>query len=387
MIIKRILSSLVGVALLLATAEFVYRFVHDKQTTDKYANDPLCVSDAVLGYRFRQGSVSPQGKSVNCINNVGFRGDDVDVIKPKNTYRIVCVGDSATNGVNVHNHETYPGILSEMFSRSQFKDNLKVEVINAGVPGYVTDHHAYLFERYLEISPDLFIFMLGMTDVQAILQRHEGWDTIRKRVAARNYNTFVEYLIQRSRLCSAIEAWLSEWIDELQLQAHEKKDLTPEIEQALILYSKNMQAMIDGCRARGISVFNINYPWNFTSSVGREDNFTPLKDTIKYWEFNLFWQAMPLLGQANASLAAKNNMVYLDPQPSVLKAKDRLLFYGKADFSHPSIQGNFIIATLVYKTLLKTVLRDKIVRECDGFEFAQLYLLGIPELPVNDMKQ
>lgn len=343
--------------------------------------DSFCQPDPVLGYRFCPGAVSPSGKDVNCINNVGFRGNDVVMPKPSGVFRILCIGDSTTNGVNVHNAETWPAILEAFLNCAVFRDNRRSEVINAGFPGYVSDQHRLRLEpEYLALQPDLVVVMLGFTDVSVILMPTEASDAVRS--IQRKTDWLPPGPENLLRQISSAYAWGSRWVREYvdlkRLRKTAKQDLSPEIQAALSTYAENMQAMTDGCKRAGIPVVIVNYPWNFTSRVGREDNFEHVKASIRPFEFNLYWQAMPLLEEQNIQLAWRNSLPLADVQPMVLQAKTPLPMYGQDDFSHPSVKGNFLIAATVYETLAKGLLADQLETRCDGLSLARTHLLGIP---------
>lgn len=367
-------------ACLFAT-ELAYRFIKGPIPSEADKLDSLCIPDKILGYRFRPGAVPPQGKEANCINNAGFRGDDIKVPKDKNTYRILCIGDSATNGVNVHNEETYPQILQYFLSHTKFNTDIKVEVVNAGIPGYISDHHRYLLEKkYLQLEPDLIISMMGVTDVTAILEANTAWDTIRHVTHAPNFLPApIENFLQKH---SSAYYWgshkLQDYLDLKRLEATGKNDLTPELEKALATYKTNYQNMINICKEHNIKTININYPWNFTSHVGREDNYNDLKKEIKYFEFNLYWQARPILSRINKEITTSNDIPNLDFQKLILDSKNRFIFFGDEDFTHPSIAGNFLIATQVYNYMMHNTLADKVLAPCDYIKPVYHYLLGIP---------
>jgi lysophospholipase L1-like esterase len=378
---KFYIISLALVVSFCAVVETTYRLTKGPVPDPNNNGDLFCIPDRILGYRFRPGAIAPQGKDVNCINNVGLRGDDIATPKRPNTYRILCVGDSSTNGVNVHNQETYPGILGAFLKHTKFNGNLNVEVVNAGVPGYLSDQHAYLLERkYFHLEPDLIVFMMGVTDVSVTLMPTETSDAIRgiRRDSRYLPSTLDDFLQKHSSAYYWGSKSLRDYLELKTLEKDEKKDLTKDIESELSIYKKNYQAMIDKCKEHGIAVLNVNFPWNFSARVGREDNYTPLKDEIKYFEFNLYWQAMPILAKANQDLANKNEIINVDIQPYVSRSKNRLVFFGSGDFSHPSIEGNFLIASKVYESIVNNILPDKVKATCDGIDLANEYLLGIP---------
>lgn len=88
------------------------------------------------------------------VNDKSFRGKDYS---PKNpgTYRILLLGDSYAFGFGVKENETFGAYLEQCLSH---KTNNKVEVLNAGVPGYGTvDQLNFLKLCGEEIKPDMII--------------------------------------------------------------------------------------------------------------------------------------------------------------------------------------------------------------------------------------
>ncbi len=96
-------------------------------------------------------------------NSVGIRGPEIVVPKPDGVLRIICLGDATVLGPDVEYEETFPYLLQRYL---QQRTEFKVEVINAGVPGYCpllgylqTVHHLIAME------PDLLIYNFDMSDV------------------------------------------------------------------------------------------------------------------------------------------------------------------------------------------------------------------------------
>ncbi len=101
-------------------------------------------------------------------NALGFRGDEIMTPKPEGVYRIVCLGGSTTYSSSVEDPaEAYPALL-QGFLRSAGRP--KVEVINAGVPGYSSLESLINLElRVLDLEPDLLIVQHAINDVHARL--------------------------------------------------------------------------------------------------------------------------------------------------------------------------------------------------------------------------
>lgn len=96
------------------------------------------------------------------INSLGLRDSSVETPKPRNTFRILILGDSMTFGAGVNEDRTYPEILGQLFIGDGKYHH--VEVINSGVPGYGTSQEYLLYKRLAEsVQPDLVIlgFFVG----------------------------------------------------------------------------------------------------------------------------------------------------------------------------------------------------------------------------------
>lgn len=78
-----------------------------------------------------RGYLPPDGKICYRINSSGIRGADVDVAKPPDVWRIVCLGDSFTFGEGVREEDTYPAKMESLLGGAM--PGRRTQVINAGV--------------------------------------------------------------------------------------------------------------------------------------------------------------------------------------------------------------------------------------------------------------
>ena len=97
------------------------------------------------------------------INMDGFRGNEIELKKAFDTYRIFVIGGSTTFGVGSSSNETsIPGYLQEYFSTMT---ELNVEVINAGIPSaFSNTEFNYIQNKILDYDPDLLIIYDGLND-------------------------------------------------------------------------------------------------------------------------------------------------------------------------------------------------------------------------------
>ncbi len=88
-------------------------------------------------------------------NSQGFRNAEFSAKPAPGTFRIVCLGDSITFGWGMDEKYSYPRVL-ERYLNSRPGAKTRVEVINAGVPGYDLEQITlYLTNKILSLKPHL----------------------------------------------------------------------------------------------------------------------------------------------------------------------------------------------------------------------------------------
>lgn len=104
------------------------------------------------------------------INRLGFRDGDYSFEKPKNTLRLLTLGDSLTFGLGVEGSESFPKILEGELNRNSGLDKF-YEVLNMGILGYGPVEY---LNTYLEVGrtfkPDILIvgFFLGNDSLDSL---------------------------------------------------------------------------------------------------------------------------------------------------------------------------------------------------------------------------
>lgn len=130
-------------------------------------------------------------------NELGTRGDLPPREKAPGTIRIVCLGDSTAFG----GHTTYPAQLEQVLKSCA--PDVRVEVINAGVPGWTTYQGTRLFQRDLmRWKPDIVTASFGfnnakrepdgVTDRQRATVANAGAARVVRRLKA---SRFVQWLV------------------------------------------------------------------------------------------------------------------------------------------------------------------------------------------------
>ncbi len=99
------------------------------------------------------------------VNSLGFRGKDYSLEKPKNTKRIVLLGDSFAFGAGAAEEVILPTQLENMLDQ-KYADT-HIQVLNLGVSDYNTDDQLALFqEKGIALEPDLVVLLYVMNDIE-----------------------------------------------------------------------------------------------------------------------------------------------------------------------------------------------------------------------------
>lgn len=150
-------------------------------------------------YRYFSDMVTPAGLSTN---RFGWRGPDLDVLKPPSTIRLAFLGASTT--VSAHafafSYPEYVGNWLNIWAESKGL-NLRFEILNTGREGIRSTDIAAIVEQELAIAaPDIAIYYEGSnqfqfrdllqgaeigppTDYQAV-QRTNGYSALARRLLA-----------------------------------------------------------------------------------------------------------------------------------------------------------------------------------------------------------
>jgi len=164
-------TSFVSIIVFLLLAEFVLSLVNpdlfyknqffplnrDIDFPGVYKKDPD------LFWRFHTGITTESRKFSYLdyhINSLGLRGPEIE---DSPGYRVIALGNSCTFGWGVAYRNTWPYLLLQALNE-RFPSK-KIEVINAGVPGYSSYQGKIYFARELiNLKPDMLLIMFGWND-------------------------------------------------------------------------------------------------------------------------------------------------------------------------------------------------------------------------------
>lgn len=95
-------------------------------------------------------------------NNYGFRDKDVQIPKPNDVFRIVCVGGSTTEEGNDLN-STYPNRMEQKLQEYFHTD--KIDAINCGICAIRSWGERIRINDYLQLQPDALVYYNAINDI------------------------------------------------------------------------------------------------------------------------------------------------------------------------------------------------------------------------------
>lgn len=253
---RQIALAVAGTLALLAPTEVAFRLSRTAQPMHRSEYHP------VLQTRLRPGDPTLP------VNEHGLRGGPVTLRKSAGVFRIVLMGDATVLAENVALANTAAERLASKLATAY--PARRIEVLNAGVPGYTSQHSLirYLFDLY-QFEPDLVILCHGVTD----LERSMSGDLRTDRPFQRDYshstgridNMVASYFrpVAAERSSAGVEI-----LDVLRRRLRPRPtlgdlDATP----SLPIYRRNLLAFVERMRIDGVQCVLCTQPFG-----GAEDS-------------------------------------------------------------------------------------------------------------------
>jgi lysophospholipase L1-like esterase len=102
-------------------------------------------------------------------NAFGLRGNEITIDKPKDTFRILTLGDSFTMGKGVEDDQTFSALMQDILNEKLGSCDARyerIEVLNGGVDSYAPILSSlYLTQALHVLGPDLVILNLDNSDL------------------------------------------------------------------------------------------------------------------------------------------------------------------------------------------------------------------------------
>jgi len=187
-------------------------------------------------------------------NRLGLRGNKEILPKQNDVYRIVCIGDSWTFGLNVPEVKSYPAYLEGFLKKSE--PGMKIEVVNAGMPGNRVEEMIRFLEKNIDIlTPDCIIFLGGVNGISADEKKDSWCNRDIKFYTSNKLGLF----LSRSYLYNVLSILVSSLSDIFKYP----EENSPSGRRA-ILYSADL---LDRLQKEGKTVILLNYPLPKASKV------------------------------------------------------------------------------------------------------------------------
>lgn len=249
---RQLLAPLGPVAGYVFDPQLGYRLEPDRQRTD------------ATGKRFRH-------------NHLGVRGPEISRVKPKGVRRILLLGDSTVYGPYVDETETSAAQLQQRLA--QGLDGARVQVVNAGVPGWTSrETRLNLLLHLAELSPDALVVMEGRNELFPELFRSYRSDYSHYRRIGYDYrrgNRIPRRLFRWSRAWMLLSTRHGERLgysslDERPPYAYVRWENLPDESQIAALarrpgilegFRRNLEADLDFASARGILAVLASIPF------------------------------------------------------------------------------------------------------------------------------
>jgi len=262
------------------------------------------------------------------VNSLHTRGEEFSKRKNPGVFRIVCIGDSSTYGAFINNDaDTYCKVLEKMLN-SVLNQNIRCEVINAGVPGYGTFQAlSYLQKIIVTWHPDLVTVYIGVNNDYNITRYFNIEPRIKQPLIMR-VNDFFEHSYAYDFLKSCFLKIKIYFVNKFD------KDFVFKYHQTSYELMKiHFLRMVNIAKGNGFKIVFLNYP---------------------VLEFNghLDYENLGHDSEANQAIAIaayEANVPFVDIIKPLQAAGGKALFF---DVVHPTVAGHKIIAQTIFETLL-----------------------------------
>jgi lysophospholipase L1-like esterase len=356
---KTLVFALIPVVLLLAGVETAIRVwgAHER-CHGSYEQSPLWSCDPILSFKLKTG-LEPAGQP---LNQAGFRGREFTP-KPAGVYRVLALGDSTTFGIVTENGFAYIETPYAERLEQRVAERVgpgKVEVLNAGVPGYNSFMGVMLLRGKLRgLHPDLITVRYGWNDF-LMSMGGDGGQAFREIENA--FLRSAEDLLLRT----AIYPYLRRLNRELKARGNPEHKPTPadiphewKPNVPLEYYKRNLRRIVELGRAQGAEVWLLTAPHAFLTDEnrGQYDKFPRTmsgKLLIAFSAIPSFDRMIEIhdaYAEATREIGRETGAPVID-MAAAYGAHAAEHLYNSTDVVHPTQLGHDLEAEVLYERLL-----------------------------------
>jgi len=303
------------------------------------------------------------------VDKEGFRGEETNIAKSPNTFRIIELGGSTVLSSLVPYEQSHARVLEKLLQQ-QFP-NKKIEVLNAADNGYTSEHSLiqYLF-KIKSYRPDLIIMWHGFNDLirscdsprytsgtyqedyshywgttsdmvywyfgqQPVLTFHSYAVELFLQIIKNNFYTDITSLLQKSK-------------PPFKYQGVSVKHF-PSIDS----YKRNLAEFAEILKKDNVPVIIGNQPFLFKEKMNQDEINAlegvaiPCEKDGSYPSITSFIDGLTLFNTATKEIANKEGLLFANLEQEVPKS----LIYFK-DFVHTTAKGDDRIAHTLYYSII-----------------------------------
>ena len=269
--------------------------------------------------------------------------------KPKDVYRIICLGGSTTEGSGSY---SYPDFLKEMLAKKY--PERKIEIINAGKYFYSTQHAIIQYLFYLkELDPDLIIFFEAANDlITSFTTPPFSSSPFRK-----DYGHFYGALA-RIVYPTKYEEFLSQFFY-ADLRRPKLKPMPFSDWKSQYSFRRNLETLIELTRREGIHLILSNQAYCISEKNDSDLHIVGylmafLVDNEHYADEKSWYNGMKLFNNITKETAEKFSISFVD-QVTPLQGRKELF----TDPFHVNQEGNELKARLFFEKIVQLKLLEK----------------------------
>ncbi len=311
------------------------------------------------------------------INSYGFRGEEIQKKKPKGTYRIFVLGGSTVLNRGTYFEKSAVRLLGKALRKRY--PNKKIEVVNAGVDAYTSEHSLIqYFFKIKDFSPDMIIMWHGMNDFIYSCSSHErshgvfqsDYSNMLSADASMVFDHFKPQPLISFKFLTYdffVKFLSDNWYSDLKnfnkknhpfegFYTKKTKDKQYDMKEypSLQSYRRNMQSLIDATKTDGVKLILGNQPSLYDESLNTNELralfFSSLhcsRQDGKYPSLLSMIKAMRVFNNATKEEAEENNIPFIDLESQVPK---NLEYF--TDDAHYTEKGNARVAETLYKFIV-----------------------------------
>lgn len=297
-------------------------------------------------------------------NQLGLRGPETTLQKPKGTYRVLFLGDSVVMGALVKEEKAVAARLQALLGK---KRPGPVEVLNAGVTSYNLEFYlTYLKEKGFAFDPD--VVLVGICLLNDHLALDKGgvhYDPKKDRETLRvliSKSHFLRYVVSKLRLGALVNLHK---ITDQEIQSLNGLYEEPETPQAVLDFVKREKYSLSPVVLQIVQKLRDDANWQKTTSIIQGLDKVTRERGVKlgFVIFPIQFQAEvgyrdpePNLTLIQAARSRSIPIVDLTPHfRNHLKNHPRVRLYAKrGDLSHPGAIGHKIAAETIVKEIFSS---------------------------------